>query len=486
VKTVRIAALMSAMVLMAGALAAQPLRVVTEDAPPLGFTENGHLIGSSTAVVREVLRRLNLPDHIEVLPWARAYEIALTQPDVVLYSTTRIPEREALFHWVGPLCTLNWGFYARKGSKLHIASMDDARKVNAIGTYRNDAKEQVLRSLGFSNLDSAPTPDASAKKLMAGRVDLWLTTNLGMPEYARKAGVDPAALEMAFSMGTHRLYIAMSRQTPEAVVSLWQQTLDAMKKDGSFRRLSLPWISEEALPSDVSPAPKQTGPLVSLELYTEDSPPGSFLKGGKPAGVVVDLVREILRRLDQHGTISLVPWVRGYTMALNRPNTAVFATTRLPVRETLFQWVGPVYQQHWGFYAKKGSSLTIRCLDDAKKISRIGSYAKDAKREFLLGQGFSNLVNAGNNTVNIKHLMAGRIDLMVSSDFNMPWLMIQAGFDPKEVQLAYGFRTVNNYIAFSLKTDAAIVNHWQQVLEDIKQDGTYERIFHVSPTRDLP
>lgn len=483
-KAFRITVLVSAVVLIAGALLAQPLRIVTEESPPVNFSENGHLRGSSTAVVREILRRLSLPDHIEVLPWARAYELALTHPNVVLYSTTRTPEREAMFHWVGPLCTLHWGFYARKGANVRITSIEDARKVHAIGTYRHDARQQELRSLGFSNLDIASAPEASLKKLMAGRVDLWLYDNLGMPQIARKAGVDPARLEMAFSMGTHSLYIAMSRQIPEAIVSLWQRTLNAMKKDGSFRRLSLPWISKDALPRGTPPEPKAS--CVPLELYTEISPPGSYLKNGKPAGMAVDLVREILRRLDQPGAITVVPRARRYPGALKRPNTAVFPATRLPSREMLYHWVGPIYQQRWGFYAKKGSRLIIRSLDDARKVSRIGTYREDAKEQFLLNQGFTNLVSADNNSLNVRQLMAGRIDLMVNSDFSMPWVAAQAGFDPKEIELSYAFRTVNDYIAFSLKTDAAVAALWQQVLEDIKQDGTYERFFRVSPERHFP
>jgi hypothetical protein len=40
----------------------------------------------------------------------------------------------------------------------------------------------------------------------------------------------------------------------------------------------------------------------------------------------------------------------------------------------------------------------------------------------------------------------------------------------------YAFRTVDNYIAFSKKTPDATVVDWQQALDAIKEDGTYENI----------
>ncbi|MDX7833812.1 hypothetical protein SJS03_21745, partial [Aeromonas dhakensis] len=40
---------------------------------------------------------------IQLLPWARAYQMAQYDPNTVIFSMIRLPEREALFHWVGPI-----------------------------------------------------------------------------------------------------------------------------------------------------------------------------------------------------------------------------------------------------------------------------------------------------------------------------------------------------------------------------------------------
>ena len=151
---------------------AQELTIVSEENPPFNFIKDGIFTGSSTEVVREIMRRLNLSAEIQVLTWARAYQLALSQPNVVLFSTARTKEREHLFHWVGPIYKVRFGFYARKGSGPYLSCLADAKKVSAIATYKDDVREQLLKSQGFTNLDSSKSPASNLKKLLAGRVDL--------------------------------------------------------------------------------------------------------------------------------------------------------------------------------------------------------------------------------------------------------------------------------------------------------------------------
>jgi polar amino acid transport system substrate-binding protein len=174
--------------------------------------------------------------------------------------------------------------------------------------------------------------------------------------------------------------------------------------------------------------------------------------------------------------IEMVPWARGYNLALAEPGTALFSTTRLPQREELFQWVGPLYTQTWGFYRRKGADLRIDSIQAAKSVAGIGTYREDAKMQYLESLGFANLVPTNRNINNIVHLVRGNLDLWVSSDFNMAHLARQAGVDPSALELAYPFHKVGNYIAFSNSTSPHEVRLWQQVLDEMKSDGTYERI----------
>jgi polar amino acid transport system substrate-binding protein len=462
---------------------AHELTIVTEKSPPFNFVKDGVVTGSSTEVVREMLRRMGRPDDIRVLPWARGYKMLQTQPYVALFSTSRTPERESQFYWVGPLFTVHFGFYARKSAHLVLLTLEDAKRVGAIATYKDDVKEQVLISKGFKNLDSSKSPVSSFKKLMSGRVDLWLFDNLGVADIARQKGADPNELELVLPFESYQSYLAVSRSTPESVVIELQNTLEEMVRDGTFESISRKWLPDANIP-DFNTDEKTAVDKPVLKLYTEDSPPGNYIDNGQPAGFSVDIVREILRRQKQPDTITVVPWARGYTLAMTDPNVALFSTSRLPEREKSFQWVGPLYTQTWAFYAKKGTAIRMDSLDEAKKVARIGTYLKDAKEQFLKSRGFQNLVSANRNSSNVKHLLKGNIDLWVSSDFNMPYQVEQAGENPGMLERVYAFRKVDNFIAFSLKTPTAVAHKWQKYLDEIKEDGTYAMIcrkYHYRP-----
>ena len=455
---------------------AQELTIVSEDNPPFNYTQDGYFTGSSTEVVREIMRRLNVTSEIQVMTWARAYQLALTSPNVVLFSTARTPERENLFHWVGPIYKVRFGFYARKGSRIVLTCLADAKKVNAIATYKDDVREQLLKTMGFTNLDSSKSPVSNIKKLLAGRVDLWLYSNLGVPLVAGQIGIDPAAVELVLPFKDVNAYIAISRSSSRAVVDQWQSALEAIKREGTFDKISSQWLPAESIPKIKRVAQKLPPGSSKMKIFTEDSPPANYLEKGRLKGLSVDIVREILRRLKIPARIQVVPWARGYTMALTQPNVALFSTTRLPQREKLFKWVGPLYHQTWGFYARKDSAITIKSMDQAKSVTRIGTYYKDAKEQYLLANNFRNLVSTNKNLSNIRHLMDGTIDLWVSSDFNMPYLAQQAGVDPDRLKLVFPFKRVQNYIAFSNKSTDALVALWQQALDELKDDGTYDRL----------
>ena len=454
--------------------AAAELTIITEEFPPLNYTENGKLTGAMTDVVREITRRLGIANDIQVMPWARGYKRLLTEPNTVLFTTARTEARESLFHWVGPLHSARIELYARKSDQRQIDSIEAAMQVGAIATYKDDVREQILKSLGFTNLDSSNSPLSDIRKLMSGRVDLWIFDNVGAQQVAREAGIDPQEIKAVLTLQQQISYIAISKPTSPAIVQQWQATLDEMKADGTFWWLTRKWLPPDAI--RVSERQTHTDTPFFLKLYTEDSPPSSYDENGRIKGLSVDIVREILRRIGQPDTIALVPWARGYQLAQSEADTALFSTTRLPQREAMFSWVGPLYRQRWGFYRWHANPIRIADIEAAKQVKRIGTYRQDAKMQYLQALGFENLVPTNKNITNLTHLQRGDIDLWVSSDFNMPYLARQAGASPDQLALAYAFHTVGNYIAFSKGTSPHVIRLWQAVLDEMKSDGSYRRI----------
>ncbi len=78
---------------------------------------------------------------------------------------------------------------------------------------------------------------------------------------------------------------------------------------------------------------------------TEQFPPFSYQEDGKLQGIFVDLLEKMLEHMNttsNRSEIKLLPWDQGYQMALQDNNTVIFSTGRIPEREALFKWVGPI------------------------------------------------------------------------------------------------------------------------------------------------
>lgn len=220
----------------------QNLTVLTEEVRPFAYHEDGRLTGYSVEVVSEIMRRLGVDLPIQVQPWARIFKTAQARPGVVLFSAARTPEREALFHWVGPLTTFSWCFYARRGSGLSVVSLDDARKVGRIGVYRNDVRHQYLESQGFTNLDVADNNELNVRKLMADRIDLVALGGEGVGYLLDAAGVSRDSVEPHFCFRQADLYIAFSLGTDPAVVAGWRQVFSNLEKEGLLEGYRERWI----------------------------------------------------------------------------------------------------------------------------------------------------------------------------------------------------------------------------------------------------
>lgn len=229
---------LGALLILSGRFAgAETFTIMTEEYPPFNYTADGKVTGLSTEVVQQLAKKVGHPEGIEVLPWARAYGLIQQKEGMILYSMTRTPEREAMFKWVGPVASNKWVFFAKKGSGLAIGSLEDAKKVEKIGTYKDDAAESFLKAQGFANLDSVLNDDQNVPKLMAGRINLWIIGELQGIYKAKAKGVAADQLEKVFDVKDTELYIAFSKNAPDAEVAKWQAALDSMKADGSYEAL---------------------------------------------------------------------------------------------------------------------------------------------------------------------------------------------------------------------------------------------------------
>jgi polar amino acid transport system substrate-binding protein len=232
---------------VASAATASTLRLLSEEFPPINFTDAGRPSGLAVEVVQAVLTRLGQSLTIEFLPWARAYREAQGKQPVALFSAARIPEREKLFQWAGPIVTFYSSFYARAGSD-RLKRFDDARRAEDVLVVRDWFTAQQLASEGFRNLRYVSDPVQGVRMLIAGRAPLFATERISMPGTLATAGIDPTQLEEVYTYASSDGYIAFSPGTPRRVVAAWQREIDAMKRDGSFQAIYKRWLPQDNPP----------------------------------------------------------------------------------------------------------------------------------------------------------------------------------------------------------------------------------------------
>ena len=223
---------------------AEELTILTENLPPLNYVKDGVLVGPSVEIVKEIQKRVGSSEEIKVYPWARAYKMALEDENVVLFGMTHTKVRENIFKWVGPLATKRDILVAKKGSGIKINNLEDAKKVNRIGTLRDDTRERLLQSHGFTNLESVSDEQKNAKKLVMGRIDLWAYKQPGLKTVCELAGVNYNEIEEVYHLRVSELMIAFSKKTSDSIVQKWRNAFNDMLADGTVKKIHDKWDVE--------------------------------------------------------------------------------------------------------------------------------------------------------------------------------------------------------------------------------------------------
>lgn len=210
--------------------------LMTENFPPYNMATNDknyareeNLKGIAVEVVSEMFKRAGITYHMTLrFPWARIYKLALEKPNHGVFVAARLPEREKLFKWVGPIGPDDWVMLARADSSITINSLEQAKQYR-IGAYKGDAIAEHLVAQGVEPL-TAFRDQENIEKLQAGKIDLWATGDPAGRYLAKQAGV--TGLKNVLRFDSAELFLALNPETPDEVVNKLQAELDKMRAEG--------------------------------------------------------------------------------------------------------------------------------------------------------------------------------------------------------------------------------------------------------------
>jgi polar amino acid transport system substrate-binding protein len=218
---------------------AQPIQVVTE-ATPYSYLRDGKVVGAATELVELSLRRAGLNDHtVTIYPWARAYDLALNQPNVLIYMIARTPAREPQFRWVGEFMRIEYHLYKlRERSDIVVRSLADARNYS-IGAMRDDVRHQYLQAQGFTKVVLSAHNIDNFRKLLARQVQLIPLPEGDAHALCKETGFDCRQLERVHTLDelSVGLYMAFGSATPDATFERLRESFAKIRADGTVKRV---------------------------------------------------------------------------------------------------------------------------------------------------------------------------------------------------------------------------------------------------------
>jgi ABC-type amino acid transport substrate-binding protein len=221
---------------------------------------------------------------------------------------------------------------------------------------------------------------------------------------------------------------------------------------------------------------KDTGYPFKFRFISEIYEPLNFIENGKLTGLGANLLEEICKALDIPFEVEVLPWEDGYGIVQNTDNAMLFSTVLNADRKDLFKWAGPFTSVQFYFYSNAANQLTINSLDDARQVSSVGVLKDYAIEQYLLREGFTNLVYCVDHRDAFNKLLSGEIELYPSDRFSMESAMKSLGHTIFSLKELLPIRTDMVYFAFNKMVPDDVIADIQKEIDRNKNNGFLETL----------
>lgn len=217
------------------------ITLVTEEMRPFNYTQDGNLYGFSADLVRAALDAAGLEYTIDVQPWPRAYDRALKDRNVFIFSMARTPQRESNFIWVHALAPAQVRLF-RLASREDLAQVDvrelSSRRTAAIREYFTS---EILAQWGVPAKKIVYFGDdrkgAVLEHLELGRSDFFLGDPLIFAHEIQKAGKEGLIVPHGEVVRVGDYYLAASSGTDLALVEQVRVAVEGVFNRGEVELL---------------------------------------------------------------------------------------------------------------------------------------------------------------------------------------------------------------------------------------------------------
>ncbi|MFT7685690.1 MAG: polar amino acid transport system substrate-binding protein [Candidatus Azotimanducaceae bacterium] len=224
-------------------------------------------------------------------------------------------------------------------------------------------------------------------------------------------------------------------------------------------------------------------------VLTEQLYPMNYTENGSDDGIILgfatQLVIEILEEAKLEYEINMVPWARAIHSIDNNKNVIVYTMTRSPERQKKYHWIGDIWIGKINLYGHRDKLKNWPLsLAQIRKL-KVGTSRGSVSRDYLMQNGFRDIVTIKSMDSYMRLLDRGRIDLFPFLDFSVGMAAKRQGFDKRNLISVLSLTAIplNLAIAASKSTDIKTVKLLQSSYTKIRQSSRYKTI--MAPLEEM-
>ncbi|WP_157673832.1 substrate-binding periplasmic protein [Cognaticolwellia beringensis] len=223
------------------------INIVTEHLAPFQIVKDNTISGLFTEIIEATLKEANITYHIDAHPWSLSYNRALKEENTCIYSIVRIPQRDALFQWVGHIATSSTSFYSLKNSPIKISSLEQAKDYK-VAVIKDDVAHHYLLSKGFienKNIYVMDNNEALLKLLEVPnrQIDLIVINDDLLTNRVNNA-IESSKYKNVHTFENFKFefYFACSLKTEKSIIQSLSKAMDKLERKGVFTKIKRKWL----------------------------------------------------------------------------------------------------------------------------------------------------------------------------------------------------------------------------------------------------
>ncbi|WP_291327912.1 ABC transporter substrate-binding protein [Desulfovibrio sp. UCD-KL4C] len=216
-----------------------------------------------------------------------------------------------------------------------------------------------------------------------------------------------------------------------------------------------------------------------LTIFVDNWPPYNFKQNDKIVGISTELIEVALQKAKIKYKLVLYPFKRALITVQKKPNTMLFTVARIPQREDMFTWIGPLHPRRVYLYKLKNrTEIQINNVEDIKKYYTV-ALSGGSIEQFFIANDFNehtyHLVSKSDQL--LKMLFKQRADLIPGDPLDLAYQMTNLGYKYSELEIAYLLSEEGGYYMIANKnTPKKILIKIQESLDSILATGARDRI----------